>query len=105
MIDIEIVRQLCDEEKMIWTIHIVRKLQERGIYREGVIEAINNGQIIEQYPNDYPHPSCLISGKDRNNVPLHAVIGYDGKMLYMITAYTPDNVHFVNNYNKRKENE
>ena len=103
-LDMNTIRELCNEGKIIWTVHIVRKLQERGVFQNSVFHAISNGQIIEQYPDDYPHPSCLIFGRDINNNPLHIVIGCDGMILYLITAYQPDNEHFEDDFISRKEN-
>ncbi len=34
-------------------------MQEREISRKDVISCINNGKIIEDYPDDFPSPSCL----------------------------------------------
>ena len=101
---IEFIHTLSKERKIKWTLHIIRKLQERGIYREDVYNAIDNGQIIEHYPNDYPYPSCLLFGKDLKGNPLHVVIGSDGTILYLITSYFPDSDSFENDSITRKEN-
>jgi len=101
--NIETIRDMCNNGKTIWTIHVLRKLQERGIYRDDVYHAINNGRIIEQYPDDYPYPSCLVSGTDLHNHPIHVVIGLGGTILYLITAYLPDSVHFEEDNETRKE--
>lgn len=102
--NIDELRRLFDNGKIKWTIHIIRKLQERGIYRDDVNCAVSNGEIIEQYPDDYPYPSCLVSGKSLNNKPLHLVIGSDSTILYLITSYIPDDAHFEDDLTTRKEN-
>ena len=33
------------------------------------------GEIIEEYPNDYPYPSCLTLGNLNTKWPLHVVVG------------------------------
>ena len=38
---------------------------------DDVMNAINNGEIIEQYPDDYPFPSCLILGITINDEYVH----------------------------------
>jgi len=45
---------------------------------------IENGEIIEQYPTDYPFPSCLIKGEN-----MHIVCSIGEGRLYIITAYRP----------------
>ena len=101
---IEFIRTLSKQRKIKWTLHIIRKLQERGIYREDIYHAIENGQIIEQYPDDYPYPSCLLFGTDLKANPLHIVVGSDGTILFMITSYYPDSDSFEPNHITRKEN-
>ena len=51
---------------------------------------VNNGEIIEQYPDDYPFPSCLILGKTIDGKYIHVVMSDEGKMSKVITAYYPD---------------
>ena len=62
---------------------------ERDIQRDDVKNCIQNGEIIEDYPDDFPNPSCLIFGMTLANKILHVVAGSDGTYLYIITAYYP----------------
>ena len=66
-------------------------MMEREISRRDVRECIKNEEIIEDYPTDYPYPSCLIYGKIRNmKVVLHVVPSVnDEDSLVIITAYFP----------------
>ena len=34
-------------------------------------------EIIEEYPDDFPHPSCLIFGHTKEKKILHIVVGSD----------------------------
>jgi hypothetical protein len=68
----------------------LNRINQREILSIDVKNAINNGKIIEYYYDDYPYPSCLISGKDRNNRILHIVCGMNNSIVYIITAYYPD---------------
>jgi len=61
------------------------------------------GEILEQYPNDYPFPSCLIFGKSLDGSILHIVAGCDlGKTVYVITAYYPSSDKWESDYKTRK---
>ena len=62
MAGIENIRFLISEQKILWTEHVALRMRDRGIKRTDVIHCINNGEIIENYPNDMPYPSCLING-------------------------------------------
>jgi hypothetical protein len=57
-----------------------------------LIEAILNGETIEDYPNDKPFPSCLIFGRTEERRPIHAVCAYSkGDVIaIIITTYEPD---------------
>ena len=61
------------------------------------------GEIIEDYPDDLPQPSCLIFGYTLNARALHKVVGTDKNMLYIITAYYPNTKIFMDNLKTRKE--
>jgi len=57
-IDIEDLRKMCARGAIRWTEHMAKRMLGRGISRNQVENAIQFGEIIEQYPNDYPYPSC-----------------------------------------------
>ncbi len=61
------------------------------------------GEIIEDYPNDYPNPSCLMFGYTLNNRVIHVVIGYDVENIYIITAYYPNTDKFELDMKTRRE--
>jgi len=104
-LNIDALRKLCDSGNIKWTIHVIRRLQERLIYREDVYNVIYHGKIIEQYPDAFPNPACLIAGKTLKGMPLHVVIGADGVILTVITAYEPTADKFENDLETRKEKE
>lgn len=54
---------------------------KKKYYNNETKEAIVNGEIIEEYPNDYPFPSCLILGITIKCRYLHIVVG-KGKINY-----------------------
>jgi hypothetical protein len=62
-----------------------------------------NGEIIEQYPTDYPYPSCLILGLSVSNQHIHVVVGSNMETLWIITAYYPNPDKWENDNKTRKE--
>ena len=50
------------------------------------------GEIIEDYPDDFPHPSCLVFGYTVNNE----------KFIYIITAYFQNTAKFEDDLKTRK---
>ena len=101
-LNIENIRELASQNKIKWTEHGSLRMFERKIHREDIIRAIYNGSIIENYPNDYPFPSCLVLGIPENRQPLHIVCGIGKEYLYVITAYYPDNVEWEEEMRRRK---
>lgn len=78
-------------------------MHERGIFRKDVLSAVLNGEIIEQYPDDRPYPSCLVFGLSEKNEKLHVVCGCDGETVVVITAYRPTLDKFEDDYKTRRE--
>ncbi|KAB2921528.1 MAG: DUF4258 domain-containing protein [Candidatus Contendobacter sp.] len=52
--------------------HAIKRMYERGITQADVEAALSTGMVIEDYPNDYPLPSCLWLGYIGNR-PVHIV--------------------------------
>ena len=48
-------------------------MQERDISRADVKKCVFEGEIIEDYPDDFPHPSCLIFGYTINDKINHKI--------------------------------
>jgi hypothetical protein len=88
-VNISDVRALCTYETLAVTQHMTLRLRERRIRIDDVINAINTGEIIESYPDDYPHPSCLVFGFALGGRFLHVVCGVGSGRLWIITAYYP----------------
>lgn len=100
---IEELQKLCTPENIILTMHAAKRLEQRGIFLKEVMNCIMTGEIIEQYPNDYPYPSCLTLGNKNTAKPLHAVIGTNGIQLWIITAYYPASEKWMDDLKTRRE--
>ena len=104
MLDIERIRELAkDYDNVLVTTHTMKRFRERGICFDDVINGINTGKIIEQYPDDYPEPSCLILGSDVSGKSIHICAGTDNETLFIITVYYPSEEYWESNYEIRKE--
>ena len=101
-IDINRVKKLIKEGNIRWTNHILVRLFQRNISRHDVLSVLLNGDIIEEYENDYPYPSCLILGINQKNEVMHVVCGCNEEEVWIITAYYPDNKEWENDLKTRK---
>jgi len=99
----ELIKQLCFERKIKWSVHAATRIQERGIERTDVINCLETGEIIENYPDDFPNPSVLVFGYSVMHKVLHVVAGCDGEYLYIITSYFPTTDKFEADLKTRKE--
>jgi hypothetical protein len=105
MIEVNDIKQLCNSNALRWTNHVLVRLLQRNIKTEDVEYALLNDEIIEQYPTDYPYPSCLALGMTPDNRNLHIVCGIGGGELWLITAYYPDADDWSEDYSVRKGND
>lgn len=102
-ISIEELRKLCKERKFKWTVHVIQRLQARGIEPADIRNCILTGEIIEQYPSDNPYPSCLMLGNTVSGRPLHVVVGLGDGMLWLVTAYYPNLEKWERDLKTRRE--
>ena len=77
-------------ERIALTKHAKIRLSEREITMDDILYAVRNGEIIRQYEDDTPLPSCLVLGYDLKKKPVHMVLSKDDNFIYLITAYRPD---------------
>ena len=70
---------------------------------EELLEALDSGEIIEEYPEDTPYPSCLILGHTSAGRVLHVVAAPvpNGESLIIITTYQPDPDRWESDFKRR----
>lgn len=101
-IDIEHLKKLNRAERFAITEHARRRLSERGITVGDIIQCIETGEIIKQYEDDRPLPSCLILGQTVSGAYIHVVVSHDDEWLYLITAYYPNGEIWESDFRTRK---
>lgn len=102
--DIKQLQTLCNasDSNIKWAKHCLERMQERDINISDVESCLQTGEIIEDYPDDFPHPSCLIFGYTKKNKILHIVVGSNGDTIFFITAYYPNTDKFEMDLKTRK---
>lgn len=60
------------------------------------------GEIIEQYPEYWLNPACLIFGYSINNKIMHIVVGLD-TYVHIVTAYFPTAEKFESDMKTRRK--
>ena len=79
------------------TDHAVEEAFDDSLTYEEIYSSVIQGEIIENYPNDKPYPSCLILGKNFSDKPIHSVWAYNPENLWavLITVYRPDSERWI----------
>ncbi len=101
--DIDLIRSAIKEGRINITEHADEELASDNISNESLYQSVLRGEVIEDYPDDFPFPSCLVYGKDGGGRPIHSVWAYAGKynIAVLITAYIPDAKEWID-YRRRK---
>ena len=89
------IRTCFETGNLLYSQHARREMmgEEFGrIFEQEVFEAVLNGEVIAEYPNDRPYESRLIFGLTGEGRPLHVLCAFmpeDGQAI-VITVYHPD---------------
>jgi hypothetical protein len=91
--------------KIMFGEHSLKRMFEQGLLPGDILEVIKSGEIIKEYADDKPYPSCLMLKFVRNR-PIHIVVANDREkaVCFIVTAYEPDPALWSNNF-KTKINE
>ena len=78
-------------DQTVFSGHAIQRMFERGIRARDVEEIVENGEVIVDYPDDTPLPSCLILGfvEDRA-IHVVAAMEHPTRTCYVITVYCPN---------------
>src|SRR5690349_6838344 len=72
-----------------YTVHGARQRLERRLSSEDIEDAIQSGEIIEDYPDHHYGPCCLVLGYTSSGRALHLVCSCRS-VVDIITVYQPD---------------
>ncbi len=80
------------------TDHADEEAQADRLTFDQVFYSVFQGEVIEDYPDDKPYPSCLIYGDAFNGEPIHSVWAYNlsNQWVVLITVYVPDPERWIN---------
>jgi hypothetical protein len=87
------------------TDHADEEAQADRLSFDGILFSVLQGEIIEDYPDDKPYPSCLIYGDSFSGGAIHSVWGYnqETKWAVLITVYRPDRERWIDWRTRRKK--
>jgi hypothetical protein len=84
---------------------IERRADDLGY--EEIYFSVVEGEIIEEYPQDKPYPSCLVYGDTFEGEPVHSVWTYNeaNGAAVLITVYRPNPARWINFRERRPRGE
>ena len=95
--DIENIINAIRNSRVRITDHADEEAFDDSLTYEEVCSSVIQGEVIEDYPNDKPYPSCLILGRDFSSESIHSVWAYNAENLWavLVTVYRPDPERWV----------
>jgi len=98
---VELIKQKISDGEYVYSMHaeIERKAEDLTFHQ--IEYALLNCEILEYYPDTGRGESCLILGF-ADNIPIHAVCGWRGAQIAIITVYIPKPPKFIDPWTRRK---
>ena len=89
------------------TDHADEEAAEDDLKYGEICDSVLRGEIIRDYPDDKPYPSCLVFGMNLKGDPVHSVWAYNRESGWavLITVYRPDPSTWINWRERRNEHE
>ena len=85
------------------TYHAQVEMDDELIILDEVLEAIANGQILEDYPDHKRGACCLLHGHTCKGRPLHIVCTTAHTLLVIITVYMPFPPKWISSTQRRQQ--
>lgn len=103
--DILSLARIAAIKKILYLPHALRQMSrpDRMITAPEVRSVIEQGEVIEDYPEDQRGHSCLMFGYGNDDRPIHVVCSPKEDYLAIITAYIPDQEQWENDFKTRRK--
>lgn len=88
--------------RVIFSAHAAKRMFERSISVDDVLHVLDNGEVVEDYPNDFPYPGKLMLGLPGGR-SLHVVVANntaDNESI-VVTLYEPDPTKWDSEFRRR----
>lgn len=96
------IKSFITRKKNYFTDHALTAMDERQIKSNDLINILVDDEIIENYPDSKPCPSCLILGY-RNRKTIHVVIAICKEHIRIITTYEPNKNEWIQDKIRREK--
>jgi len=86
---LELLKRAVQEEQIKVSLHAAEEAMAEHITRLEIESVMLDAQLLEDYPDWWLGPSCLITGRTEAGRDLHLVVSYSGLPITIITVYEP----------------
>jgi hypothetical protein len=103
-LDIQDLIEAIRQNRMRITDHADEEAESDELSFDEIFLSVLQGEIIEEYPDDKPYPSCLIYGESFKGEPVHSVWAFnkETKWAVLVTVYRPDPERWIDWRTRRK---
>ena len=104
--EISVLKEAINKHRLKVTDHADEEMAADELILGEILYSVLHGEIIEDYPDDFPFPSCLIFGRNSGGEEIHSVWAYEElkEIAILVTVYRPDSEEWIN-WRRRVENE
>ena len=86
---LRVIRRAVRLEQIKISLHAAEEAIEEEITRSEILEAFANVVVVEDYPEWWLGPCCLLYGQTKNGRDLHILSSYGGVPITIVTVYEP----------------
>ena len=98
--DIDQILAAIADNRMRITDHADEEAQADNLSFDEIFGSVLRGEVVEDYPDDWPYPSCLICGETFDGDPVHSVWAYNEEngWAVLVTVYRPDPDRWIGSF-------
>jgi hypothetical protein len=86
---LDLLKQAVDTGQIKISLHAAEEALADEITRREIEAAMLDAELLEDYPDWWLGPSCLVHGRTGSGRHLHIVVSYSGIPVTIITVYEP----------------
>jgi len=84
-----LLREAVVQQQLKLSLHAAEEALAETITRPEIEAVLQTAQVLEDYPDWWLGPACLVYGQTETGRDLHLVVSYSGLPVTIITVYQP----------------